>query len=102
MLFKDKGSADDPTKCRCIGLLNHMYKALSQCLLVRIDAEAGGFLSDWQAGFRQCRGCRDNILILRSIYDDMIDKGKELFSTFIDYSAAFDTVSHKFLDSSLK
>ena len=32
----------------------------------------------------------------------MLDKGKELFSTFIDYSAAFVSVSHKFLDRALR
>ena len=29
MLFKNKGSKDDPSKYRCIGLLNHSYSPLS-------------------------------------------------------------------------
>ena len=32
----------------------------------------------------------------------MLEQGKEFFVTFIDYSAAFDTVSHKFLDEALQ
>ena len=54
MLFKNKGSPNDPTKyrCICIGLLGHAYKALSQCMLARINAETKFYLSDWQAGFR--------------------------------------------------
>ena len=32
----------------------------------------------------------------------MLDAGKTLFTTFIDYSAAFDTVSHKFIDTALE
>ena len=31
MLYKNKGSDNDPTKYRCIGLLSHAYKILSQC-----------------------------------------------------------------------
>ena len=30
MIYKNKGSADDPSKYRCLGLLNHSYKTLSQ------------------------------------------------------------------------
>jgi hypothetical protein len=93
MIFKNKGSNNNPAKYRCIGLLNHIYKILSQCLLVRITAETQGFLADWQAGFRAERGCRDNIFILRALIDDALEKGKEICLTFIDYKAAFDSVS---------
>ena len=102
MLFKDKGSANDPTKYRCIGLLTHAYKVMAQCLLEKLESETESFLSDWQAGFRKNRGCRDNVLTLRTIYEDMLEKGEALYVTFIDYSAAFDSVSHKFLDRALK
>ena len=33
MFYKHKGSSNDPTRYRCIGLFNHMYKVLSQCIL---------------------------------------------------------------------
>ena len=46
MLYKDKGSVDDLTKYRCIGLLPHSYKLLSIILLERLNAECAGFLSD--------------------------------------------------------
>mgnify|MGYP006202534835 CR=1 FL=1 len=32
MLYKHKGSRNDPSKYRCIGLLNHAYKVLNTCL----------------------------------------------------------------------
>ena len=41
-------------------------------------------------------------MILRTLYDEMLEQGKDLYVTFIDYSAAFDSVSHKFLDRALK
>ena len=65
MILKNKGDPDDPTKYRCLGMLNHSYKVLSQYMLARIEAEiAEDFLPDWQAGFRAERGCRDNVLHL--------------------------------------
>ena len=84
MLFKNKGSSDDPTRYRCLGMLNHSYKVLTQCLLARLEKETKGFLSDWQAGFRTQRGCRDNILVLRSLCDAAIEKGEQIYITFID------------------
>ena len=71
-------------------------------MLMRLEMETKGYLSDWQAGFRKQRGCRDNVIVLRTIYDDMLARGEELYVTFIDYSAAFDSVSHKFLDEALR
>ena len=81
MLFKNKGSADDPSKYRCIGMLNHCYKVFSQCMLARMVSETEKFLPDWQAGFRSKRGCRDNVLLLRTLYDSMLEKEEELYVT---------------------
>ena len=102
MLYKNKGSANDPSKYRCIGLLPHAYKILSLIMLERIADECSEYLADWQAGFRPERGCRDNVLLLRVLFDQVIKDDRKLLVTYIDYSAAFDTVSHKFLDESLK
>ena len=101
MIYKRKGSPNNPAKYRCIGLLNAAYKVLSAVMLVRLTRETDGFLQDWQAGFRQQRGCRDNVMILRTLVDKMLQEDNPLVLTFIDYSAAFDSVSHKFLDTAL-
>ena len=102
MLFKHKGSKNDPSRYRCIALLNHAYKVLSYILLGRMLNPADGFLKDWQAGFREGRGCRDNSMILRVMCDKMMAMGKSLAAVFIDYKAAFDSVSHKFIDETLE
>ena len=47
MLFKNKGSHKDPSKYRCIGLLNHSYKILSIIILMRLLQSSEGFLPDW-------------------------------------------------------
>ena len=46
MIYKKKGSSDDCSKYRAIGLLNHAYKILSICLLNRLVKETDWFLSD--------------------------------------------------------
>ena len=63
---------------------------LTKCLALR--------LTD---GFRKLRGCRDNVLILHTLVDDMLEQGHHLVVTFVDYSATFDSVSHKFIDTAL-
>ena len=100
MLFK-KGSPDDFSNYRCICLLNHAYKILSAILMRRLTKECEKFLSDWQAGFRPARGCRDNILMLRLLYDYVIRGKRDCIVTFIDYKAASDSVSHKYIDAIL-
>ena len=104
MIFKRKGSHNDCSKYRAIGLLNHAYKIMNVILLKRIVQECVDFLSEWQAGFRANRGCRDNILLLRMLYDYIIKNKESCVVTFIDYAytAAFDSISHKFLDATLK
>ena len=39
LLFKNKGSVNDPSKYRCIGLLPRTYKILSLVMLERIINE---------------------------------------------------------------
>lgn len=81
MIYKRKGSSDDPANYRAIGLLNHAYKILSVCLLQRLVRETKWFLSDWQAGFRAERGCRDNVLLLLVLYDHIIANKKHCVVT---------------------
>ena len=41
-------------------------------------------------------------MIFRTLVDDVLDQGQEICATFIDYTAAFDSVSHKFIDEALE
>ena len=40
-------------------------------------------------------------MILRTLCDEMLRRGQRIVLTFIDYSVAFDSISHKFLDEAL-
>ena len=84
-----------------VGLMCHSYKLLSMLVLHRMQDAVESRLAETQAGFRRERGCRDNVLLLRLLMDAVLRAGKEGVVTFIDYRAAFDIISHRFLDESL-
>ena len=46
LMYKNKGSPDDLTKYRALGLLNHAYKIMTVILLRRLIDECAGFFSD--------------------------------------------------------
>ncbi len=59
-------------------------------------------LPDSQAGFRSARGWRENICILAWIVDWLLEKERHAIIPYSDFMAAFDSVSHTFLLSSLR
>ncbi len=72
------------------------------CLMHRMIPHIEPLLPDSQAGFRPACGCRDNECILAWIVDWLLEKGHHAVITYIDFKAAFDSVSHTFLLSSLR
>ena len=40
-------------------------------------------------------------MMLRTLIEDILEQGRQVVATFVDYSAAFDSVSHKFIDTAL-
>ena len=100
MLYKKKDH-NCYSNYRAICLLCHAYKLLSAVTASRLYAEIEHVLPDSQAGFRPARGTRDNICILKWTVEMLLREGREAIITFIDYSAAFDSESQKFLDEAL-
>ena len=85
-----------------ICLLCHAYKLLSAVISRRMTHDWEDILPDSQAGFRPARGTRDNVCILKWTIKMVLREAREAVITFIDYSAAFDTESHLFLDEALR
>ena len=46
IIYKKKGSVDDPAMYRCIALLNHAYKILSHIILMRLTDVCELYLKD--------------------------------------------------------
>ena len=100
MLYK-KADRNDFANYRAICLLCHAYKLLSAVVAHRMQVPLEAILPDSQAGFRPARGARDNVCILKWTIDMLLRESREAVVTFIDYTAAFDTLSHAFLDEAL-
>ena len=75
---------------------------MSAYLLTVLIDEIEDELPDNQYGFRRLRGTRDAIFVLQQIVQDIVANSQEAYIAFIDFTAAFDSVSHKFLDKCLK
>ena len=67
-----------------------MLKILQARLQQYLDHE----LPDVQAGFRKCRGTRDQIANIRWIIEKAREFQKNSYLWFIDYAKAFDHVDH--------
>ena len=105
--FFKKKDKDNRSNYRALGLLNHAYKIFSRILLMRIVPYIDPKLSDMQAGFREGRGCRDNILILIMTIQHLMNNSSEALDslgiiTYIDFVAAFDSILHSYMIQALK
>ena len=98
-IYKGKGSKDKPVSYRPICLLSHAYKACAVILLTRLRNTIDSRIRPGQEGFRSGRGCADNLLVLRAAITYAIRNinDTKLEITLIDFTQAFDTVSHEFL-----
>ena len=54
-------------------------------------------INETQAGFRMGTGTRNQILNLKLTIEKIREYGRDIYLCFIDYSNAFDMVSHKLL-----
>lgn len=97
MIYK-KGDAECPTNYRPIALVNCLTKFFISFLKKRLEGWMGRerFLREEQAGFRNGRGCRDNIFILDYLIESALrEKRGKLFAFFIDFITAFPSLNYK-------
>jgi len=96
---------NDPLECnnyRGIALLNTTYKVLSRCILNKIKPIFEGILGDYQRGFRPNRSTTDQIFILKQIFQKMWGYDKEVYSLFIDFKKAYDSIYRSAIFNMLK
>ena len=63
-------------------------------LQARLQEYMNRELQDVQAGFRKCRGTRDQISNICWIIEKAREFQKNIYFCFIDYAKAFDCVDH--------
>jgi hypothetical protein len=84
-------------KHRTISLMSHVTKLELQIIMNRIRGRTLPEIAEEQYGFMPDRGTRNAIFVLRRMVERSIEKKKDVYTCFIDYSKAFDTVKHTHL-----
>ena len=88
------GNSKECTNYRTIALISHASKILLQILLNRMRKKIEMELPDEQAGFRPGRSTADMLVIIQVLTEKVMGIGGQALITFIDYSKAFDSISH--------
>ena len=93
-IYKNKGNRNCCDNYRGISLLSIAGKILARLLLNRLLAHLEqDLLPESQCGFREGRGTADMIFAARQLQEKFREQKRELFSTYVDLTKAFDTVS---------
>jgi len=97
-----KGNAKECSNYQTVGLILHASKVMLKILQARLQQYVNQELPDVQAEFRKVRGTRDQIANIRWIMEKAREFQKNIYSSFIDYTKAFDCMDHNKLWKILK
>ena len=89
-----KGNAKECSNYRTIALISHASKVILKILQARLQQYVNQELPDVQAGFRKCRGTRDQIATICWVMEKAREFQKNIYFCFLDYAKAFDCVDH--------
>ena len=93
-LYKRKGNHQVCDNHRGISLLSIAGKILARILLNRLTMHLDqGLLPESQCVFRKERGTTDMVFAARQLQEKCQEQNFDLFSTYVDLTKAFDTVS---------
>jgi hypothetical protein len=96
ILYK-KGDPLQPINYRPISLLNSSMKIFMQIITCRLKKWASTYqiLPEEQAGFRERRGCDEQIFNLTSAIQLGTRQKRKVYALFIDFKRAFPSVPHE-------
>ena len=101
-IWKGKGSASDPSKYRGISNSSILCKVGMNIVLKRLSTFYNSQLKRTQFGFRKGLGSNDGIYLLRQLQEIASISQRNLYTCFIDLSAAFDHVNRELLFKTIK
>ena len=94
-----KGNAKECSNYHTIALISHVSKVMLEILQARLQQFVNHEITDVQAGFRKCRGTRDQIANIHWITEKAREFQKNIYFCFIDCAKAFDCVDHNLENS---
>ena len=97
-----KGNTKECSNYHTIAFISHASKVMLKILQARLQQYVNHEHPDVQAGFRKCRGTRDQIANICWIIKKAREFQKNFYFCFIDYAEAFDCVDHNKLWKILK
>ncbi|CAH2091439.1 unnamed protein product [Euphydryas editha] len=102
VLIYKKGLKEDIGNYRPISLMTNIYKVFSKIILDRISTTLDENQPMEQAGFRKNFSTIDHIHTVKQIVEKYNEFNKPLYMAFIDYTKAFDSISHEAIWDSLE
>ena len=100
-IYKGKGDKHMCSNYRGISLLSIVGKIYGRVLINRIREGTDGCLREEQCGFREGRGCVDQVFVVRQVCEKYLAKGRDSFWAFMDLEKAYDRVDRTALWSVL-
>ena len=91
-LYKGKGDKHVCGNYRGISLLSVVGKVYGRVLANRLREGTDRWLSEEQCGFREGRGCVDQLFVVRQACEKYLAKGRESFWAFMDLEKAYDRI----------
>ena len=82
-------------KHRTISLTSHVTILVLRVIMNRLSGRTLSEISEVQNRFMPDRSTRNAIFVLRRLVERIIEKQKDVYVCFIDYSKSFDTVKHE-------
>ena len=91
-LYKGKGDKCECSNSRSISLLSVVGKLYSRVQFIRVMAGTKCAIGEEQCGFRQGRGCMDQVFAIRQVGEKYHANWKVVFWAFTDLKKAYDTI----------
>ena len=91
-LYKGNGDKCECSNLRGISLLSVVGKLFGRVLIKKVRAGTEGAIREKQCGFRQGRGCMDQVFAVRQLCEKYLANGKDVFWAFMDLEKAYGTI----------